>query len=343
MAILRPSTCCRTTIAVVSGILLSACDEGKGIYDEAVTLEEAGQLPQAVEKYDAVCRRAPDSKMCDPSVVRAAALRIKLAEQLLQQLKFKEAEGYLKNVAGGDDDKTRKKAEELLASQDLTQGLLWEKAVAMADKSHAMGDIEVIAESGASVAEVAKKWLAKERPALLLAEAEAACKPNITKLCSGKCTRLVQLHPGTPQAAKAMQMGEMAREAEAKAKVEAEATEAKRLYPLLVEAEKLIAQAQRYWQRDQAHDRCVLGSLAGNPDPLVAIAQCGDATSHTRDSDKLREKWELLLEEIRDRDKVDVLKKRFNDAEEHGEYQKQTLQKPGPLPNEADAKNRANE
>jgi len=43
-------------------MLIVGCDAGKGPYAEAVAMEERGQLLEAAEKYDSVCRRAPDSK-----------------------------------------------------------------------------------------------------------------------------------------------------------------------------------------------------------------------------------------------------------------------------------------
>jgi len=70
-------------IVVLAGVsvTLAACDAGKAPYDEAVTLEEQGKLAEAAEKFDAVCRRAPGSKLCPTATIRAAAARIKAVNQ----------------------------------------------------------------------------------------------------------------------------------------------------------------------------------------------------------------------------------------------------------------------
>lgn len=317
-------------------LVVSGCDEGKSIYDEAVALEEGGKLAEAAEKYDAVCRRAPKSSMCMPSMGRAAAVRIKLAEQAIAAFEFSKVKGILEQVASEGDDASKERAKKTLTSRDMVEGLRWEKALANPDKTAAMFDMEAVAQSSSLAAGKAKKWLDKEQPSLLLAAATAACTPMVTGTCENVCSKLLRLYPNSPEAAKAKVMLEAAEEAKAAAKVEAEAREAERLYPLLVEAEKLLSQAKSIWRQQKAHHDCNLRNLAANPNnPLAAMVVCGDSDGVWRQEKKLKDAWEKLLVKIAHTATADTLKKRFEAALENGEYEKQTPKKPVPIPQPA--------
>lgn len=303
----------------------AGCDAGKAPYNEGVELEEKGQLAEAADKYDSVCRRAPDSKMCQPSVTRAAEVRIKLAEQDIKAFKFSDAKAVLAKAGESGDEAAKKKAHELSTSADVNWGLRWEKAMAQAEKRNALDEMEAVAASGASTASKAAAWLTKERPALLLAAATAACTPSVTDTCGTICERLVKLHPDSPEAAKVKDYL-VAVEA---ARAAAAAKEEERLYGLLVEAEKDLAQAQRDYRQSKAHDACLLQQMAANPDnALAAVAACGDATEAVNAREKLEKSWDKLMESIGDKSKVEALQERWKSAAEHGEYQPQPPKKP---------------
>jgi len=301
-------------LLMTAGVLLVGCDAGKAPYNEGVALEEKGQLAEAAEKYDAVCRRAPDSKMCPPSVGRAAAARIKVAEAALTAFKFSEAEVVLKKVVETGDSDGKTKAKSLLDSNDGVQGLAWEKAAAMTDKAKALPDMESVAGSGASTAGKANEWLAKERPAILLAAATQACSPKVTDACAPACERLVKLHPAEADKVK-----------DYLASVRTAQDE--HLYPLLVQAEKLLQEMAKFKKASQAQDACLLPAMAANPDNVMAaMAACPKPPG--RSSDVIEQDWNNLIAKFTDQSRVTALQERWKQADEEGKYDKQEPKKP---------------
>ena len=296
---------------------LAACDAGRGIYDDAAVLEGNGKLVEAATQYDAVCVRAPNSAMCPPSRERAGAVRLKLASTSIADFKFVAAEPLLKAVVESAAPVTQAKGKEQLSSKEYVAGMQWEKALANADKKGALKDMETAAASGTPVAAKANEWLGKERPALLLAEATAACTPAPTAPCPVPCNRLITLHAGTPEAAKATEY-----------MTAYKAAEEIRLYPLLVQGEKLIEECQGLWKADRRLQDCHLRALAADPDnPLGALASCGgnyageDAKKRRA---KLDETWKKLSGDVRDPERVAALDSRLKKACDDGEYEKQT-------------------
>jgi len=305
--------------------LTTGCDAGKAPYQEAVDLDEKGQLQQAAEKYDVVCKRAPDSKLCPTATSRAAAIRLKLAQQDIDAMKFGDAEGILKTVQDTGDTDGKGKAKTQLASKELTQGLAYEKALAKADKHAALVNMETVAASGTPIAVKANEWLTKERPALLLADATAACTPNPTPGCPAPCGRLLKLHPGTPEAAKA-----------AEYMTAFKAAEEVRLYPLLVQAEKLIEDCQGIWKANRRLQDCQLQALAADPNnPLAALAACGGNfagdDAHKR-RQKLDETWQKLIADMGVPERVGPLDARLKKSCDDGEYEKQVPKNPQAAP-----------
>jgi hypothetical protein len=276
---------------------------------------------EAAAQYEAVCVRAPNSSMCPPSRERAGTVRLKLASRSIADFKFVAAEAVLKPAAESADTSVQAKAKAQLASNEYVAGLKWEKASASADKRAALTDMESVAVSGAPVAAKANEWLAKKRPALLLADATGACSPAPTAACPVPCNRLIALHAGTPEAAKATEY-----------LAAYKAGEEVRLYPLLVQGEKLIEECQSLWKADRRLQDCHLRALAADPDnPLGALASCGgnyagdDAQKRRA---KLDETWRKLTDDVRNSDRVAVLETRMKKACDDGEYEKQTPKKP---------------
>ncbi|MFI5301093.1 MAG: hypothetical protein ACHREM_23665 [Polyangiales bacterium] len=310
-------------LAISGGVLLTACDAGKAPYGEAVTLEEQGKLAEAAEKYDSVCKRAPDSKMCPPSVERAADVRLKLADQLVVAMKFGDAEKIIKLVADSGDAKSKPKAATALADKPLVMGLRWDRASALADKSAAWSDIEEIAKSGTPIAAKASEWLTKERPALLLAKAKASCTPAENLACTAACDALKAGAVGTPQAGEAD--GLLA--AHSKAVDAAKLAEAIRIYPLLVQAEDLLKAAAQEKKDADGRQACYLRSLAADPDNAIgALAFCGE--TDTKKVEKRKAAWDALVATIRDKAITDRLATRWKSAEDDGEYVRETPKKP---------------
>jgi len=307
-------------LALVAAILLiTACDAGKGPYNEAVTLEEQGKAVEAADKYDGVCRRAPDSKLCAPSIERASNLRLKLADAAVKAFTFTEAEQLLKAVQESGDARSKEKSKDLLASKDVVEGLRWQAALAAPDKHAALKDMETVAASGTLATAKANEWLAKERAPLLLADATAACTPNPTPPCPAVCDRLLRLHGGTPEAAKAGEYLNAFR-----------AAEAVRTYPLLVQAEEFLQARAREKKDDERHQACYLRGLAYDPsNPLAALLACGEV--NTSAVEKTKASWDELIEAIKDQGIVDRLQARWTTAENDGEYLRQSVPRPAPV------------
>jgi hypothetical protein len=286
-----------TALVLFLGVAAVGCDKGKAPYSEGVDLEEHGKLQEAADKYDSVCKRAPDSKLCPPSIERAAAVRLKLADTAISANKFEDAEKTLKIVADSGDDASKKKASATLLAKPMTFGLQWEKAFKLADKRAALGPMETVATSDTPIASKATEWLQKERPALLLADVRAACAPKYTDACPTACDKLIKLHADTPEGKEAATT-RTAYDAEvAKLKAEQEVAEGKRLYPLLVKVEALLARAKKVWQDGKDHDACYLRMLAADPDnAFAALSACGEVD--TKKSDKVKTAWDDLLKEI---------------------------------------------
>jgi hypothetical protein len=296
------------------GLFAVGCDAGKAPYNEAVALEEKGLLSEAADKYDAVCRRAPDSKFCPPSQTRAAKVRLDFAEQRMRELKFEAAREAIAPVLESADSDAQKRAKTMAESPEMTMGLRWEKALAAPDKASVLKAMEEIATSTTPVAAKAKEWLAAERPSIWLARAKEACAKPGEEKCPANCRAILEAYPNSEQAGAAKKL------------LEAYGTaEAARIHPLLTEAEKMLQECVRLWSAEQAYSNCTLRQLAVDDNPLRAVAVCGDHTAASRQSEKLDEAWAKLLQDIGDETRTTPLQQRWTNACEHGEYKKVDL------------------
>jgi tetratricopeptide (TPR) repeat protein len=301
-------------------VLLAGCDAGKAPYQEAVTLEEQGKLAEAVARYDSVCRRAPDSSLCPPSVVGAARVRGSLADHALDAanalvtgLRFMEADAALRALANdaSTPEAEKAKATAALAAPVLALGVRYEKALALPDKAAALPEMEAVAVSASPAAPKATEWLTRERPPLLLAVATKACQATPPAECADACQHLLTLHPAAAEAAQARTLLETWK-----------TQEDARVRPLLAQGEQLLAQCQSLWRHQKTHQDCIMGQLAGSDDPFVALAACGDADALTRRQEKLKETWTSLLENVGAESQASAdLDARWSPACDHGEYE----------------------
>ena len=322
----RPAALRRFAVCTVTAasLAMAGCDAGKAPYQEGIALEEKGQLEEAAQKFDSVCRRAPRSKLCVESLDAAERVRLELddlrlstAKAELGVLKFADAEGLLRAVV---DSKTtdaahRALATALLGSPAMVAGLAWDKASAREDKRAAREDIEDIARTDTPVAEKAREWLQKERPALLLDDARRACTPASPVACPVACQQLIALHDGTPEAAEGRTM-----------LAAWEAIDEPRVYPLLVDAEKLMAECTDIWKRQKTHADCAAKHGASTLSVFVA---CGDAQPITQRADRLNERWHALAASVgAGSPHAKELKERWEAACGKGEYATRVPKKP---------------
>jgi hypothetical protein len=320
----------RLLFALVAALSLLGCDAGKEPYNQGVALEEQGKLVEAAAQYDAVCRRAPDSKLCAPSVTRSAEARLHAAEDLVRAMKFEDASKLLEGVRDSHDDAGRTKANDRLKSLDLVQGLKWEAAQRKPDKRAALVDVEAVGASGAPIAAKAAEWLARERPAILVSQAREAC-PSDQADCVPTCSKLERLRPGTPEATEANALRE-AWQQRADARVEqARRDKEKKLYPLRIQAEKLLQQSVQLYAAQKQHERCMVNVMAQptlGDEVMGAVATCGDGSDLSRRKDKLDDQWRDLLAPLDSGEPLDSLAKRRDVAFENGEYTALKIDKP---------------
>jgi len=308
----------RTTLAwvligvPVVAVMVAGCDKGRAPYDEAVALEEKGSLAEAAEKYDGVCRRAPDSKLCLPSQQRAAKVRLTLGEKAIELLKFSEARTALAFVLESSDEDAKKRAKVLMESPAMVNGLRWEAASKATDKALVLGEMEALAKSNSPVAAKAAQWIAAERPAIWLTAAKGACARSAERNCAVYCRAIIEKHADTEQATEAKKL-----------LAAYELAEQRRLQPLLVQVEKKLQECVKLHREQKAFHNCTLQQLAIDDEPLRALAACGgDQSESGRRSEKLKDAWRKLLEDIGDDTRKEALEKRWSDACDHGEYQK---------------------
>ncbi|MGH7295923.1 MAG: hypothetical protein ACRELB_13360, partial [Polyangiaceae bacterium] len=232
----------------------------------------------------------------------------------IEAMKFADAQAALKAVVETGDAASKAKATDRLGSRDVVQGLAYEAALGI-DKKAALPKMEAVAASGAPVSAKANEWLGKERPGILLADATAACSATPPSPCPDICDRLSKLHGETPEAQKAGTL-----------LAAYQAADAARVYPLLVQAEGLMAQCQAYWRQEKARNDCQLRNLAMTDNALAALVACGDSDGKTKD--KLTESMDKVTGDIAEPSVVGSLKERFDKACDDGDYQKQTPPKP---------------
>jgi hypothetical protein len=323
----------RVALFVVGCAVTAGCDAGKAPYDEGVSFEEQGKNAEAGEKYEAVCRRAPDSKFCQPAKERFDAVRMKLADADIQAGRYAQARTTLKAVVdGGGPGKTR--AEDALAADELTEGLKLEAALVSDDKTEALKVIERVAATKTRAASSAAEWLKKERPGILLDQARRACATTPSDECKTICSALLELHAESPQAVQARTLLERNREAEAQRAL----AEEQRLYDLLVGAEEKLDECARLQRKMAARDQCMKRGMLANldGDPGQVILACGGPGTDEENArpEALRRELNEIGQKTEANPEGQAFKQRIEEACEHGKYQKR---KRGPRPGEPPA------
>jgi hypothetical protein len=124
---------------------------------------------------------------------------------------------------------------------EVAQGVLYEEALALADKNMALVTMEGVAREPSVLAPKAKEWLDKNRPALLLAQVKAVCVPGGAGSCVEAAKKLAAAHPDSPEDREAA--GLMA-------------AEYKRLYPVIKELEALLIQRVMVHDKEKKIELC---------------------------------------------------------------------------------------
>jgi hypothetical protein len=300
-----------TALSLALWLPLAGCDAGGEPLAQAAAEESEGKLAEAAGHYNEVCSKA--SKLCPTASKLADRLKVKQAWKLLEEGQYAKAAEALKAAAQSSDATAKKAAEEALKYSELEHGLAWEEANAMADKKQARPKMEELARVGALVSPKAREWIAKNRPALLLEQVKAACKPGGEGSCAQAGEALQSLHPGSPESA------------EAKGLVDAEYA---RIYPRLKEAENLLIQRVGLYDRDQHVKDCVNTTWAPDMD-MVAQHCLESVTPATMPTvEFLTKAWEKKLGEVGDPYYVKRFQERWKQAESAGEHDPEPWPKP---------------
>lgn len=300
-----------TALSLSLWLPLAGCDAGKEPLAQAAAEESEGKLAEAAAHYNEVCSKA--SSLCPTAAKLAERIKVKQAWKLIDEGQYAKASEALKAAAQSSDPATKRAAEEALKYFELTQGIAWEEASAMADKNQARAKMEEIAASGSQVSPKAREWLAKNRPAMLLDQVKAACKPGGQGSCAEAGEALSSLHPGSPESA------------EAKALVDAEYA---RIYPRLKEAENLLIQRVGIYDRDQLVAKCM--ETTEGFDPVSHETECIEANTLAQmpTVEFLTKAWEKKLSEVGDPYYVKRFEERWNKAGEAGEHDPEPWPKP---------------
>jgi len=300
-----------TALSLSLWLPLAGCDAGKEPLVQAAAEESEGKLAEAAAHYNEVCSKG--SSLCPTAAKQVERLKVKQAWKLIDEGQYAKASEALKASAQSADAAAKRAAEEALKYFELTQALAWEEASAMPDKNQARVKMEEIAASGAQVSPKAREWLAKNRPALLLDQVKAACKPGGQGSCAEAGEALSSLHPGSPESA------------EAKGLVDAEYA---RIYPRLKEAENLMIQRVGIYDRDQLVEKCM--ETTEGFDPESHEAECIQANTPTPmpTVEFLTKAWEKKLAEVGDPYYVRRFEERWKRAGDAGEHDPEPWPKP---------------
>lgn len=301
--------------AITISCLLIGCDSAKGPMAKAREAEAAGKLADAKALYADVCKANEGSPFCPVAKQHIDAITVREAMDLVEQGQYAKAK-ELSTSIGAQGAKAA--YEELLKTKAVTAGLAFEEANTSADKAQAVMKMEELAAQSSPAAEKATEWLAKNAPALLLAEIKATCKADGKGACADLGKAMERQFQGSAEAG------------EAKPLVEAEY---KRLYPILKQAEGLLVQRLEVYLWKVKYDLCLEQTLPapGGGEGLVCKSEAGapEDREDPFDTGFLEKAWKKKLDEINDTGLVKQLEDRWLKIESSGIYDAANWPKPG--------------
>lgn len=285
----------------------------------AKELEGAGKIEEAAAALDAVCVVAT-GKDCEAARAKAASLRIDAAKKAIEEGHYVAAERALIVAEATDANEARREAGSLLASDELTQGLAFERALGFEDKDAARAEVTKVAGSSAKVASKAKAWLDDDAPRAAIDAAKRACIQSGEGSCSKAAAALRSL----------AKRGSDAESALAQGLIEAEE---RRVYPLRLEAERFLALFAARKMREKSAEDCAeaqnrMGGGPPTPERLLTCRQnlmAEDTWDRVRNDDVL---FRRLMTKIGDSEILGPLWERRRAADDDGTYAKADVPKP---------------
>lgn len=309
-------------------LALTGCGKaGPDVFAEGQALESEGKLEEAAARFELTCASTPKKPGCATADGRAAEARIKAAEKAMGEGKFRVAERLLVLALSTADEETAKRVSERVASDELQQGLAYERALAMPDKKDIAGAMDAIAASKAPVAAQAKAWIGRERPGLLVEAVKVACGAAHEGSCSKAVSELRAAAVTGPEAEAAIALAE---------------DEERRMYPLRLNAEGLLQNFFVVKKRDDLIEGCklprdIMGGAMNLPGLFRDCIDAGYGPSHVLQAPEVDEQitkrrandtvWRRAMKSIADPEIVEALEKRRG-----VDYKRLDIPKPPPAP-----------
>jgi hypothetical protein len=324
-------------------LLISACNKpGRDVVAEAEALAAQGKGEEAARMFDLACCHTPEGEKCASADRRAAEARIEAAEKAMGAGQFVAAERLLILARATADEGAAQKARERLVSEDLMRGTAYERALTLGKTPAAQKAMEAIAATKTPAAALAKAWLDRERPAIVLGVIKAACGPEHQGSCS----------EATAQLRAAALTGPGSDEATAIADAEE-----RRAYPLRVNAETFLQNFVAESLHNGLIEMCMappdsMGLLTGPESPKVICLDAHLDPGHCMPREKVEEQlqyhrinetaWRRAMTAIADPALVAPLEERKKTAQrataDTPKMARLDIPKPRPAPKLAGAK-----
>ncbi|MDC0747988.1 hypothetical protein [Polyangium mundeleinium] len=232
----------RACLLVLLPLAIGGCSGPPPSFKEAENLEAQANFEEAAQKFELVCAEGPASPECQQSSARAAGALGTAATKAVEKNEFGKAERLLLRALASADEPTAKDIEARLGKEDLTEGVRFEQAAADTDKARAFDTMNALAAGSTPAAALAKAWVEKERPGLLVAQVKAACSPEHQGSCAETFEKLEALPEKPPG------------EGEAKAAYDAEQ---KRTEKARAELDRFVAVFAQRGKKDLAFNLCL--------------------------------------------------------------------------------------
>lgn len=304
----------RIVQAIAISVMLMGCDSAKEPMAKAREAEKQGRHAEAKTLYGDVCKANEGSPLCPVAKERIYAISVQEAVDLVSQGQYAKAKELASSIGS---PATKRAYDALMKTNAVASGLAFEEANAAADKAQARVKMEELAAQSSPIADKAAEWIAKNGPALLLAEIKASCKAEGKGTCADLGKAMEKQFGSSPEAA------------EAKPLVDAEY---KRLYPILKQAEGLLVQRLEVYLWKVKYDLCLEQTLPapGGGEGMVCKTEAGapEDRNDPFDTGFLEKAWKKKLDEINDSGIVKQLEERWARIESSGIYDAASLPKP---------------
>jgi hypothetical protein len=300
---------------------------GRDAFAEAEALEAQGKAEEAARMFELTCAWSPAGEKCASSDRRAAEVRLKAADKAMSAGQFLAAERLATLAFACLDGATAQQAKDRLNSDDLIQGIAYERALARGTPREIQQALEAVAATKTPAAALATTWLGKERPAILVGAVKAACGPKQEGSCSKAAAALRAAAITGPERDEAIALAE---------------AEERRIYPIRLNAEVFLKNFAAVAKHDELIMTCMVvdeGQSEIVPGSIRATCLDNGLTpNHCAAPDLVNEQlqkhrvnatvWLRAMKSIADPELVAALEER----KKKPEYEKVEVPKPPPAP-----------